>query len=211
LSAFSYAREDSTNIQRIREIESRLKLLAGSSIPELNAKVDFSVSEASVREFLRGLAESADLNINVNPAIEGIITNNFKKETALNVIVFLCREYDLEFEVIGTILSFSQIREEIIIPKKEYNIQYAAYNDLLSIDVRNDTLFNVLKDISQKSRKNVSAVPEIQDLLITAFIASLPFEEAIQSLAYANNLIVSNKDRQSFFLQPGGYHFANRY
>lgn len=202
-SILARAQSDSAELNRIREIESLLQLHADSNIPELNAKIDFSVSEASVREFLRGLAESAELNININPAIEGIITNNFKKETALNIIVFLCREYDLEFEVIGTILSFSQIKEDLVIPKKEYNIQYAAYNDLLSIDVRNDTLFNVLKDISQKSRKNVSAVPEIQDLLITAFISSLPFEEAIQSLAYANNLIINKKDRSVFFLQPG--------
>lgn len=198
-----YAQSDSITDPRIQEIEARLKLLSETSIPELNSKVDFSVSEASLKEFLRGVAEIADLNINVNPAISGRVTNNFKKETALNIIVFLCSEYELTIEVIGTILSFNQIQQKEIQPPKNYNISYSAYNDLLKLDVRKDTLYNVLKDISQKSQKNVIASPELHNAIITAFVSNQKFEEALESMAFANDLDVIKKDAQSYFIQAG--------
>lgn len=204
-----FAQSDSLNNLRILEIQSRLELLSENQVPELNSIVDFSVSEASLKEFLRGLAEIADLNINVNSRVQGRVTNNFQKETALNIIVFLCREHDLEIDIIGGILSFNQIeRLEKKLPKS-YKISYSAYNNLLSIDVRNDTLFNVLKDISQKSQKNVIAAPELHDIQITSFVTNLAFEEAIKSMAFANNLEVIEQDEQSYFIEPGENFIAS--
>ncbi len=187
---------------RILALETKLKFLAESSIPELNKKVDFTVSESSVKEFLRGLAEISELNINVDPAIEGKVSNNFKKEITLNILVFLCKEHDLYIDVLGTILSFHQLQKKEVIKKKEYAISYSAYNDLLNIDVKDDTLYNVLRDISQKSQKNVIASPQIKDILISSFVSNVPFEEAIHSLAFANDLLVHENDNNSYLIEP---------
>ncbi len=200
ITALCRAQEEQAEAERILALESTLQLLADKNIPELNEKIDFSVSEISVKEFIRAVAEISDINVNVDPSITGVITNNFKNELCRNVFLFVCKEYRLDIEVVGSILSFKQIIEPEIKKIKVYNISYSAYNDLLSIDVRNDTLYSVLKDISQKSGKNVIASPAIKDRLISSFVNNLTFNEAIKTLAFANNLIVNEAENNAILI-----------
>ncbi|MHC5954149.1 hypothetical protein ACYTX9_09555, partial [Streptococcus pyogenes] len=75
-------------------------------VPGLNEKVDISVSGVSVQEFLRGLAESNNLNISVDPTLSFRVYNNFTNEKVYNILLFLAKEYDLEIRFVGTIISF---------------------------------------------------------------------------------------------------------
>src|SRR3546814_7538450 len=80
---------------RMTLLEQRLQDLS-VQLPGINQSVTLSVSGASAQEFLRALAEAAELNINVDPTVDVRIYNNFQSATALNILLFIAKEYDLD-------------------------------------------------------------------------------------------------------------------
>lgn len=184
--------------QRIDQIHQELKDLAKSN-PGLNEKVDFSVSGATVQEFLRGLAESNNLNISVDPSLTFRIYNNFTNEKVMNILLFLVKEYDLDIQFIGSIMSFhaydAPIPPEPVAQEKEINVKYNNYNNLITLDLTGDTLWKVAKKITQQTRKNVILSDGLADKVISVYIQDAPFENAMEKMAFANNLkVVKTKD-----------------
>src|SRR3712207_6582598 len=55
---------------RLQRIENELALLAETAVKGLNEKADFSVSHAPLSDFLRGLAETHNLNINIGQGVD---------------------------------------------------------------------------------------------------------------------------------------------
>lgn len=177
---------------RFVQIEQTLKDLAGSSVPGLNETVDFSVSGASIQEFLRGLAESNNLNISVDPGLNFKIYNNFTNEKVSNIILFLAREYDLDIRFVGSIMSFSKYDPPPLVvaakPVREVDVKFNSFTNLITMDLKNDTLEQVAKKITQVSKKNVILSSGISGKLVSGYIQDMPFDNAIQKMAYANNL-----------------------
>ncbi|MCH8331491.1 MAG: hypothetical protein IH946_08960, partial [Bacteroidetes bacterium] len=54
--------------ERMDLLEKKLTELGATSVPGLNETVDISVSGVSIQEFLRGIAETNNLNISIDPA-----------------------------------------------------------------------------------------------------------------------------------------------
>lgn len=75
---------------RTEVIQNRLAELS-ATVPGLKEKVQLSVTGVSVQEFLRALASSNKLNINIDPKLNFQVYNNFTNETALNILVFLSK------------------------------------------------------------------------------------------------------------------------
>ena len=61
---------------RLEIIETKLTELAQTN-PGLNEKVELSVNDVSIQEFIRGLANANNLNINVDPSLNTKIVSNF--------------------------------------------------------------------------------------------------------------------------------------
>ncbi|MCR6641077.1 MAG: type II and III secretion system protein [Sporocytophaga sp.] len=189
---------------RYEELEQRLRDLSAVS-PGLNETVDFSVSGASIQEFLRGLAESHNLNISVDPFLEIRIYNNFTSEKVYNVLLFIAKEYELEIQFVGSIMSFKKYRPAPIIEAdltpKEILVKYNTYNNLLSLDLKNDTLEKVVRKITQRSKKNVILSSGLNGKVVDVYIEEMPFENAIQKMAYANNLKVVKTDDDFYVIK----------
>ncbi|TDQ11574.1 type II secretion system protein GspD [Pedobacter metabolipauper] len=186
--------------ERIRLVEERLRNLA-ITVPGLNQKVQISLSNASAQEFLRALAQSNNLNINIDPNLSFKVFNNFTNETALNVLVFLAREYGLDINLIGSIMSVTRVLESrpVIIPK-DINASYNAPNNTLSVSLNGDTLGLVAKKITTISGKNVIVPFALLNKKVTAFLSDAPFETALEKLAYANDLkLVKTNDNVFVF------------
>ena len=73
---------------RIKAIETELKTYSGT-YTNLNNEVDLSVSNSSLKEFIRGIALANELNVTIAPDITNTITNNFSKAKVLDVFVQL--------------------------------------------------------------------------------------------------------------------------
>ena len=112
---------------RIEILKRKLETLSKQS-KGLNEEVDFSVTGITIQEFLRGLAESNELNISVDPTINVRVYNNFNNVEAKDILLFLCKEYDLDIRFVGSIMSFYSYRAPLQLPEpvkpKEIDIQY---------------------------------------------------------------------------------------
>ncbi len=71
--------------------------------PGLDGTVELSVSGTPVTEFVRGLGVTHQLNITIDPAVKGEVVNNFTDARVVDVLMFLCKRYDLDVEFIGSI------------------------------------------------------------------------------------------------------------
>lgn len=187
---------------RFDVIEQRLNDLVATN-PGLNEKVDFSVSGATIQEFLRGIAEANDLNISVDPSLSFRIYNNFTNEKVKNILLFLAREYNLDIRFIGSIMAFHPYTPDPepkpVIPEKEIKLKYNGYSDLITLDLTRDTLSKVVKKITQEAKKNVILSSGLSDRVVSVYIQDAPFEDAIEKMAYANNLKV-RKTADNFFV-----------
>src|SRR5687767_12300913 len=76
-------------LQRLNDIRFQLDLLSDSLAPGLNETANFSVSGLPIQTFLRTLAESHDLNIQVEPTLSIALENNFTSVRVKEIIYFL--------------------------------------------------------------------------------------------------------------------------
>lgn len=188
---------------RLKITEEKLEDLAKSSTPGLKEVVDFSVSGVSIQEFLRGLAETNNLNISIDPTLNIKVVNNFTNEKVSSILLFLCKEYSLEIDFVGSIMSFHKF-EPIKAPEakpvaKEITATFNAYNDLLSLDLHNDTLSKVTKKITQLTKKNLILASGLGNKTVSVYIENMPFDNAIDKMAFVNNLkLIKTKD--NFYL-----------
>jgi len=187
---------------RIAKIEKQLQQIAETSETGLKSKVDLSVSSVPIQEFIRSIALANQVNINVDPNLNARITSNFSNESVLNILVYLCKQYDLDIEIFGTIISLVKYKSRITndgYPPVNARISYAAYNDLISFDLKQDTLINVVKRITGLTGKNIVLSPGLSLQVVSGFIQKASLEAALDKLCFANDLRLM-KTEDNFFL-----------
>ena len=183
----SYSQNISGRIEKIKELLEEKSF----EINGLNEKVDFSVSNVTIQDFLRGIAETHRLNLSVDPEIKGLVINNFNNTTVKDVLVFLAQEYNLDYYFIGSIMVVKPLKKPIKKKAKvRQRVMYDSNEKTISFDLKQDTLQSVLKEIIRKTPYNVIAVPQIQFSLINGYVESLPIEIALQKMALSNGLKV---------------------
>lgn len=190
--------------ERIAAIRSQLEMLAKEQVLGLNEKADISVSGVSIQEFLRGIAQSHKLNINIDPSLNIKVYNRFTNENVSTIIIFLCEEYGLDIRFTGSIMSFYKPEQKPIeaetpkerIPEMEYN----KGADKLSFDLQQDDLQKVAKKVVELTGKNIIVSPTVGEKQITIFMKDAPFESAIENLALANGLTMMKNDDGVYLL-----------
>ncbi|WP_461788828.1 secretin and TonB N-terminal domain-containing protein [Pedobacter sp.] len=196
--------QDQGRADRLQQIENRLKTLA-VTVPGLQQKVQLSMSGVSAQEFLKALAQTNNLNVNIDPQLNFKVYYNFTNETAINILLFLAKEYDLDINLIGSIMTISKaVAPKQIIQPKSLRVTYNASTDQLGFELNNDSLSAVAKKISQVSQKNVIVPTALLSKTVSAFIAAAPFETALDKLAYANGLKLTKTSDNVFIFQALG-------
>lgn len=187
---------------RFSTIDSKLKELSFDN-PGLEEKVELSVNGVSIQEFIRGIAVSNKLNISVDPELDLKIVNNFVNVSVSDVLLFLARKYDLEYSFIGNIIAVGKYEPPIIeVKKKEPEklaIQYNLNNKSLSYDLKVERLDEVTKEITRQSSKNIILSPGLSENKVSGFVQNLPLEEALNNLAFSNNLVL-NKTESGIYI-----------
>jgi len=193
--------------KRLEEIHMQLDFLSDSLSRGLNESANFSVAGLSIQAFLRTLAESHDLNIQVDPLLNITLSNNFTSVRVKEIIYFLCQEYQLDIRFINSIMSFSKYVPPVTPqPKpitKKLKIQYDQFGRKISFDLVNDSLRAVVKEITRISDRNVvaSGGNDIENKLVTGFIRDLPLENALDKLAYTNGLRLTRTKDDVFIFE----------
>jgi len=129
-------------------IGNQLQVLS-MEIPGLEQVVDVSVSKMPVQEFFRSLAATNKLNIAVDPDLNIPVTNSFTDVPVRDVLIFMCREYGLDIQVTGRIISIEKYSPPKEITEiKSLLISYDTSSQLLSMDLKNDSLSKVTRELN---------------------------------------------------------------
>ncbi|MDT3403743.1 type II secretion system protein GspD [Mucilaginibacter terrae] len=189
---------------RIELLQQKLEKLS-VSVPGLNDAVQLSISGASVQDFLYALSKSNGLSISVDPKLNFKVNNSFNNVTALNILVFLAKQYNLDITPVGSILQVTAYQDPAASKApslKPINARYNQLSNTLSLELSNDSLTSVAKKITQVSGKNVVVPMALQSKRVTAFINNAPFDDALEKLAFTNELKLQ-KTSDNFYLFQG--------
>jgi type IV pilus assembly protein PilQ len=193
-----------TQPDRFQVIEQRLKSLS-ATVPGLKEKADLSLTNSSLQECLKGLAATHDLNLNIDPSINQRITNYFSEETVSNILVFLARQFNLEYTFTGSIITIGPYRDptaNLPPPPKEINIRYNSYNQHLTMDLQNDTLLNVARKVTILTGRNVIVLPDLYNKKVTGYIQDMPVANALEKLAITNAFKLNTTNDSAIVLEP---------
>jgi len=188
---------------RYNILQQRLNDLS-QNVTGLNQKVETSVSNASLYEFLRGLAATHNLNFNVDPNLNQKITSYFSNETVKNLLVYLARQYNLDFTFAGTIITIVPYRDPLANlppPPKELKISYDASSQTLTMELQEDSLLNVAKKITQLTNKNIVVLPELFNKRVNGYYQNMPVTGNLEKIALANGFKINQTNDNVFILE----------
>lgn len=195
---------------RIQNIKNNIEAITADS-PGLTEKVNINIKETTLTSFLLAVSEVHKINLSVSPQLNQIsIVNNFTDVTVADLLVFLCKEYNLSIDFTGNILSIKAYERPVEKPAiKQILVDYNEQENLLSVDLKEDKLYDAFKKIMDASGKNLVFAPGLENKLLTSYIKNMPFEAALNKIAYGNNLAVT-KSKDNFYLVDeleGNYNF----
>lgn len=195
----------SQDTARINAIENQLEVLKVET-PGLQEIININIAQTTLANFLLAIAKVHKININVSPELNDInIVNNFNNVTVSNVFLFVAKEFNLDINFTGNILS---IKKHAVAAKenkeKEIVASYVASNKYLSLDLKNDKLDKSFRKIMDVSGKNLLYTPDIESAPLSIYINNVPFDLALEKLAEANNLVLT-------ISEDGFYLFENAF
>ncbi len=183
---------------RVQQLKTQLESLVVDA-PGLTEKTNFNTSNVTLSSFLQAVANAHKVNMSIDPSLDQFsINNNFSGATVLDILVFVCKEYNLTIDFTGNILSIRKY-EKPIVAKKQRQIPITYVNDLLSIDLQRDTLYAAFKQIIDKTGKNLVFAPGMEQIQLTGYIQNMPFDSALDKIAFTNNMLVT-KTRDNYYL-----------
>lgn len=180
-------------------IEEKLNSIS-SDIPALNKIIDISVTGVPIQEFLRGIANSSGLNINVDPSLNILVVNNFNNVKVIDILIFLVKQYNLDLSIIGNIINVSKGEQKVEIKPTIQHLQYDSKTNFINFDYQGQDLISVTKEITSLTGKNVVPSPGLEQIKINSYIQKMPFENALEKLAYANSLEMQKTDDNFYLL-----------
>lgn len=158
----------------------------------LNNTFQLNVSGLPLSELVNSIALENNLNISIDPVLNNAVSYNFFDAKVKDVLVFLYEHFDIEYRFVGNILAITkrEVKKEIPQPKieKKIDVKYNPSNEFLSVDLKNDSLYKVMKEISSLSGKNIVISPDVRDKPITGYFLNRPYDQVIQMTAKANGL-----------------------
>ena len=175
---------------------------AALAIPGLNDSTTLSLRDASVAEYIRSIGVEHNINVYIPDSPGQNITNNLVNEQVKSVFLFICKRYNYTIELTGTILEFVPYvapppKEEI--PKEQpLNIAFEAGK--LSVDLKNDSLFQVIRRISVLTGKKIVTRPGTNGM-ITAFLPPTKLDTALEAIFLANGFKLTPRKKGYFVLQ----------
>ncbi|WP_281232424.1 type II secretion system protein GspD [Flavobacterium gelatinilyticum] len=185
---------------RIIQLKNSIESISADA-PGLNEKVNVNIKEASLSSFLLAVSQIHKLNFSVASNLNQInIVNNFSDVTVGDLLIFLCKEYNLTIDFTGNILAIKSYEKPAEVQKEKFiDVSYDLANNLLSLNLKDDKLYDVFRKIMDESGRNLVFAPGLENQLLTVYIKNMPFDAALNKLAFANNLSV-NKSRDNFYI-----------
>lgn len=169
----------------------------------LNQIIELSFNKAPIQEIIRSIAVSNKLNIIIDPLIQNITTYNFTDVQAKDVLLFLCREYNLDVSNSGKIIKISKYENIKQLFSKPLLITFDSIKNTLTADLKSDTLAAVTKMLTSLTGNNILCTPDIRFKLVSMYCRDVSLKELLDNLALTNNLY-TQENAQTFLLKEMG-------
>lgn len=150
-------------------------------------EIDLSVGRLSLGELLRNIARVHEVNLCVKVDEGRMVTCNFNRSRLVDLLEFLCKEYNLELDVVGNIVVLSE-PIPVVAPPREVQVEIDSTGTKLCYDLLDDDLVKVVKRITALTGINVTVPRALYTTRLSGFAAGLPVDEAIRTLASVNGL-----------------------
>jgi type IV pilus assembly protein PilQ len=170
----------------------------------LEESIKIDINGLTLHDFISTIAEDHQLNVDVDQSLNQMVSNNFFDVKVKEVFIHLVQKYDLEVTFRNNIIIFNKRVEKIVVPKKTakiIDITYNPLNDFLSVKLENDTLSSVIKEIINKTNKNLILAPAIRSITVSAYILNRPFDQVIQMIAKSNDLLATKDDNGIYYIE----------
>ena len=178
---------DSLHLTRIQNILNDV----AKDEPRYKETLDVTVSNIAVGDFLKNIAKAGGLNLNVESGGEKKISCNFKQVTISDAIFYICKEYNFDLDLTGTILSIFPCKIPYVEPL--ISINYDPFQKVFSFDFTQARLIDVSRKFSDVSGVNIVVPISLSEVRITAFGKEMTVDNALQSIAATNELIAQRK------------------
>jgi len=164
-------------------------------------KLEVNVSNVTLPNFLMAVSKVHQLNLSVANDISNItIVNNFSNVTVSDLLIFLCKEYQLTIDFTGSILAIKRYVAAPPAPiEKEIIVEYMPANNTISLDINNDPLDKVFRKVMEVSNQNLLYSNALKNRQLSLYLKNVSFDNAMQKLADLNGLSFS-KSRDGFYL-----------
>jgi type IV pilus assembly protein PilQ len=181
--------------ERLATVESKLSNLVAIDSTYIT-EVDISVGKMPLSELMRNVAKAAEVNLSVKGAENIQVTCNFSRAKITDLIYFLCKEYTLEIDVVGNIVSIYPM--PLVPEAKVLGISYKIADNSLSFDLSGDRLSDVTKRITELTGTNFFFVQALSEQKLSGYIRDMPFGAAIRSIVAMNGLEAESNRNQEW-------------
>lgn len=172
--------------ERLTDIGLRLANLAKFD-PAYITEVDISVGKLPLSELLRNVAKVAEVNLSVKGAENIQVTCNFSRARITDLLHFLCKEYNLDIDIVGNIVAIYPVAAPAPIPK-EIGVSYRIAGNSLSFDLSGDRLGDVAKKITDLNGTNFFLPQTLAEQHLSGYIRDMYFDDAVKAIAAMNGL-----------------------
>jgi len=167
---------------RIQALEKELKSKS-ILIPGLNDSVNLSVQNWELHTFIRSIGKEHKINIAADPNLRQVVTYDFTDAAVSDVFLFLCSEYSLDIKFRRSIISFVKYEEPIVekvLVKREINLVYNQEDSTFTASLKNDSLIDVLNQMTDQSGVNFQINSKYHDKKVKANIKGLSVENTLK-------------------------------
>ena len=196
-----------TTEQRIARIDSVLTQLANTTVPALHDSTQFEVAQVRLDQFLQTLGKAHDIQLFMLDAYPQTLPPNYLRNAVVkDVLVVLCRQFQLDMRVTGTVLEFFRYQapqaRPVAVAPQPLNIQYNRQQGTVTFDLRNDPLSAFVRELSQATNINVLVENSLLNQRVTGYIQNQPPKAALEALAATNGLVLEENSNGILTFYP---------
>ena len=170
-------------------------------LPALDNNVDITVSNVSIQEFLRAVANASGINLNVDPSLDITVVNNFKNVKVRDLLLFLEKNYPVKIEVIGSIVNISKKEISSQIETDFKGVKYDSVTNRITLDYYQTDINQVAREITKLTNYNIILAPSVSGQKVSCYLENMPFDGALEQFAFSNNLLVRRPEDGYFILE----------
>lgn len=150
-----------------------------------------NVKNADLRDVFRSIAHEHGLNVMVDNRIDRRVTVRLADLPVIEAIEFLCQQSDLRLRRTGHIFHVGVVPKPPPPPPDPPTV--AVRDNLLTVDLQEDDLAQVVRLISQQSGANILVRRGVRGTL-TGTLQEVPLDQGLRTLVLSNGFSIRHKD-----------------